>query len=248
MSASIIVGIDGSGPSRAAFAWSLTRAASIGAEIVAVHCIEEGSDSRGPEILEETVGAARTAARAVEIRSELVHGAAPWELAAVAHPGDLLVVGTHKTGYLNGRVLGTRSVIVASVAPCSVVVVPDATPTGRTGILVGVAADGASDAAVLAGAREAARLGEDLTLLHCTDSPQTGRTALADAVALVATVAPGLEVRSRLSRRRPAEALLDASRSASLLVVGSSRRGMDHLGSVAYEVLLNINTTVMVAR
>jgi len=159
MSASIIVGIDGSGPSRAAFAWALARATSIGAAILAVHCIEESSDSRGPEVLEETVSAARTAARGVQIRSELVHGAAPWELAAVARPGDLLVVGTHKTGFLNGRVLGTRSVIVASVAPCSVVVVPDATLAGRTGILVGVAADGASDAAVLAGAREAARLG-----------------------------------------------------------------------------------------
>lgn len=248
MSASIVVGIDGSGPSRAAFAWALARATSIGAAILAVHCIEESSDSRGPEVLEETVSAARAAARDVQIRSEIVHGAAPWELAAVARPGDLLVVGTHKTGYLNGRVLGTRSVIVASVAPCSVVVVPDATLAGRTGILVGVAADGASDAAVLAGAREAARLGEDLTLLHCTDATQTGRTALSDAVALVATVAPDLEVRSRLSRRRPAEGLLDASRSASLLVIGSSRRGMDHLGSVAYEVLLNINTTVMVAR
>ena len=248
MTGRIVVGIDGSGPSRAAFSWALARGRATGAELLAVHSVEEDSNPRGPELLDETIQAARAQAPGVEISAEVVHGAAPWELAAVAQPGDLLVVGTHKTGYLNGRVLGTRSVIVASVASCSVVVVPDSTVAGRTGILVGVASDGASNAAVLAGAREAARLHEDLTLLHCTDATEAGRTALADALALARTVAPDIEVRTRLSRRRPAEALLDASRSASLLVVGSSRRGMDHLGSVSYEVLLNINTTVMVAR
>lgn len=248
MTGRIVVGIDGSGPSRAAFAWALARAQATGAALLAVHSVEEDSDASGPELLEETIRTARAQTAEVEVRTEIVHGAAPWELAAVAQPGELLVVGTHKTGYLNGRVLGTRSIIVASVAPCTVVVVPDSTVAGRSGILVGVASDGASDAAVLAGAREAARLNEDLTLLHCTDATDTGRAALTDALALARTVAPDVEVRTRLSRRRPAEALLDASRSASLLVVGSSRRGMDHLGSVAYEVLLNINTTVMVAR
>lgn len=256
MTERILVGIDGSGPSRAAFSWALTRARATGASVLAIHSVEDGADDRGPELLDEALSTSREHAAGVVIASQLVHGSAPFELAALAEPGDLLVVGTHKTGYLNGRVLGTRSIIISSVAHCSVVVVPDAAPSGRTGILVGVATDGASNAAVIAGAQEAARLRADLTLLHCTDpttdgnpeATESGRAALADAVALAATVAPGLVVRSRLARRRPAEALLDASRSSALLIVGASRRGIEHLGSVACEVLLNINTTVMVAR
>lgn len=252
MNGRIIVGIDGSGPSRAAFSWAATRAHATKAAILAVHCVEDGgNDAAGVALLDETVANAEHVMPTVALDTRLLHGAAAWELAGVATAHDLLVVGTHKTGYLSGRVLGTRGIVVASAAPCSVAIVPDAAPGGRTGIIVGVGGSGASHDAVLVGAREAARLREGLTLLHANDGTEDGHAVIADAVALAASISPELDVRSRLSRRRPAEALLDASRSASLLVIGATRLSANrvrHLGSVSYEVLLNINTTVMVAR
>ena len=259
----IVVGVDGSGPSRAALGWALARAHDVGAPVLLAHVVDDEWGLAGPDVsaldadqgrlmLDEALSVARDFMPSLELSSRLVHGSPAWELVGLATKDDLLVVGTHKTGYLNGRVLGTRSVVVASVAPCSVVVVPDATAHGRQGILVGVAAGGSSDAAVVAGALEARRLRQDLTLLHAVPAgADDGAAGLAAAAALAMATVPGLAVRSRLSRRRPAEALLDASRTAVMLVLGPSRRepvNAGFLGSVTHEVLLNITTTVMVAR
>jgi nucleotide-binding universal stress UspA family protein len=60
-----------------------------------------------------------------------------------------------------------------------------------------------------------------------------------------------LVVRSRVSRREPAVALLDAARSASMLVVSPTRGPVDRagfVGSVTHAVLLNITSPVVVAR
>jgi len=253
MSGRIVVGIDGSGPSSAALTWAIARASATDLPLHLVHVVEPGADeTAASHLLETTVAAAGARMPRLTVTHQLLRGPAARGLAEAATPHDLLVLGTHKTGYLSGRVLGTRGLVVASAAACSVVIVPDATPASRRGILVGVGAHDPSHTAALAGAREAARLHEDLTLIRATDGdPVDGRALLADAAAAVVPLADGLEVRSRLSRRRPAEALLDASRSASLLVIGApsdETAATRHLGSVSYEVLLNINTAVMIAR
>jgi len=253
----IVVGVDGSGPSSAALTWALARASADDLPVLVVHVVEPGADpDTAEELLKSTIAAARARMPRLTLTGQLLHGPAARQLAEVATSHDLIVLGTHKTGYLSGRVLGTRGLVVASAAPCSVVVVPDAAPAGRTGILVGVDAHDPAHTAALAGAREAARLHEDLTLIRATPAASasdtgTDRAILADAAAAAVAVADGLEVRSRLSRRRPAEALLDASRSSSLLVIGApsdETAAQRHLGSVSYEVLLNINTAVMIAR
>jgi len=253
MSGRIVVGVDGSGPSCAALTWALARASATGEPVFVVHVVEPGADpAAAAQLLESTVESARERMPGLTITGQLRHGAIARGLAGVASPDDLLVLGTHKTGYLSGRVLGTRGLVVASAAACSVVVVPDAAPSGRAGIVVGIGAHDPHHTAALAGAREAARLREVLTLIRATDQDaDDSRAILAGAASAVTTIADGLEVRSRLSRRRPAEALLDASRSASLLVIGApsdETTAARHLGSVSYEVLLNINTAVMIAR
>lgn len=263
----ILIGVDDSGPSRAALVWALKRAREEHTDVTLVHVVDDEWGQAGSDVaVMETDAGARTlseAARfahdltpATRVTERLLHGSPAWMLAELAEPDDLIVVGTHKTGYLHGRVLGSRSIVVASVAPCAVAVVPDTPVSGRRGVVVGIGPGQSWHAAVVAGAREAAALRQELNLIHAlpghTDEGAVeGRATLAAASSLAVSTAPDIEVRSRLSRRQPVEALLDASRSASLLVVGASRRSAERagfVGSVTHDVLLNINAPVLVAR
>jgi nucleotide-binding universal stress UspA family protein len=256
-----IVGVDGSGPSGAALTWAIAHSARSGSDIVIHHVVDDewgqvgasfaqDETHAGERILLEALDQCRLAGRSA--RTALSHGSPAWELAAAGRPGDILVVGTHKTGYLRGRVLGTRSIVVASVAQCSVVIVPEDNLSHRHGIVVGVAAGTQSHAAIIAGAEEALRLRQELSLIHAgSEDGSDGRTLLSEAANLAATAAPGITIRRRVAQRRPSEALLDASRSALLLVLGTSRIDPDRagfIGSVTHEVLLNLNAPVMVAR
>lgn len=264
----ILVGVDGSGPSIAALDWAIGRALNLDAPLVAVHVVDDewgqmGSEyareetERGWRILHDAKSLVFQRSPNLDFSAHILHGSPAWELASAAEAGDLVAVGTHKTGYLRGRVLGTRSIVVASVAVCPVAVIPDAQLASRSGVVVGVAPGNAWRDAVRTGAREAERLRQELVLIHARPgsgesvrSEVLDRTLLADASDVAASVA-AVAMRTRTSRRRPAEALLDASRNASLLVVGASRResaNAGFVGSVTHDVLLNINAPVMVAR
>ncbi len=264
---SILVGVDDSGPSRAALVWALKRAREDGTEVCLVHVVDDewgqagagvaaGESVDGARMLADCMRLAHDLAPTVTLVEHLLHGSPAWTLAELAAPDDLIVVGTHKTGYLHGRVLGSRSIVVASVASCSVAVVPDTPVSGRHGVIVGVGPGTAWRAAVTTGALEAQTLGQELSLItalpgYTDEAAVDARAVLASASALAIEAVPTLEVRSRLSRRQPVEALLDASRSASLLVLGASRRSPERagfVGSVTHDVLLNINAPVLVAR
>lgn len=223
MAERIVVGVNDSGPSNAALRWAHERGLATGATVVSEHADPEA----GSPVL-ALINAART--------------------------HDLLVVGTHKTGYIHGRVLGTLGIEVAAHAQCSVAIIPENNLTGRGGIVVGVKDAQASRRAIIAGAREALRLRQDLTLLHAADSSEDAHAArelLASAVKVASDAAPGIAIRSRVSRRQRSEALLDASRAATLLVIdggADGESGSQYLSPVTHEVLLNINSPVIIAR
>ncbi|MDH6182076.1 nucleotide-binding universal stress UspA family protein [Microbacteriaceae bacterium SG_E_30_P1] len=257
----IRVGVDGSGPSRAAITWAAKRSARDHEALELVHVVdgewgqlgEDYADDarRGANgLLADALEVARRCAPDAPITTSIRQGSTAWELAVSAEPGDLLVVGTHKTGYLSGRVLGTRSVVVASTATSSVAVIPDTPVTARRGVVVGVAEGTPWEVAVTRGAQEAAHVGNELSLVNAAPG-DGGQRLLADAAALAADIHPALVIRRRVSRRRPAEALLDASRSAGLLVLGATRADTaraGYLGSTTHEVLLNLNSPVLIAR
>ena len=253
----IRVGVDGSGPSRAALAWALSRADRLQEPVVLVHVVdEEGSEpSAGTRVLDEAVSSALTLLPDLELTPRLVHGSVAWDLAQGMAVDDLIVVGTHKTGYLRGRVSGTRSIVVASMSPGSIAVIPDINLSGRSRVVIGIAESGALPDAVGVGANEAARTGQELALIHAIpDHPNAasqGRQLLTTASTLAAERAPGTVIRRRISQQRPANALLDASQASSLLVLGMSRRDPSRprvIGSVIHEVLLNINAPVFIAQ
>jgi nucleotide-binding universal stress UspA family protein len=297
-----VIGVDGSGPSDAALRWGVLRASALGARVVLAHVIEdewglighewaEDSERAGTAVLERALALCRQLRQDVAAEWVVLRGSPAWELAAFPEPDDLLIIGTHKTGYLHGRVLGSRSVLVASLAACSVVVVPDTSLRYRHGVVAGVDWSMGSTPAIISAAREAERTGDDVLLIHAAPRPgaparsmaglpmggdqlpgdraglsaevapsgddgetypvDAMRALLRDAMVVAREAAPGATVRTRVSRRCAAEALLDASRDACLLVVGVTRRadpGAAVIGSVTHDVLMNINAPVLVSR
>jgi nucleotide-binding universal stress UspA family protein len=270
-----LAGLDGSGPSVAALRWALHRADWYRANLAVVHVDEGERQSGAPSdaILganfpggSELIAATGVAAESypdVPVTTRFAVGNASDELARLSRDSDLLVIGTHKTGYLRGRTIGARGIYVASHTDCSVAVIPDVSLVSRRGIVVGISPATGSPVALLAGAREAQRLNQPLILVSASPSrgvpagrgdtldSATGKEALSEAVGTATAMMPGLEVHSRLSSRPPAVALLDASRDASLLVLGAeNEHDPTHsmIGPVTHDVLMNINVPVLIAR
>ena len=278
MKNTILVGIDGSSPSRAALVWSVTRAAATGAELFLVHVIDDEWGTVSHQMVEEIHRAAselidaesdfaRSLAPTVPVRSEILRGDPMIELAAVSAGAELVVVGTHKTGFLYGKAFGSRSLQLASTAHSPVAIIPERSLSTRHGIVVGVDDSSAGRAAVRFAAAEAERTNQELTLVRAWQLPalQAEKNALtvahelqvhdaaermmATALSLAKEKNATLVVRSRSIRRKPAEALLDASASADLLVIGSSRRhGPEQaaLGPVSHDVLINLGGPTLV--
>ncbi|MCU1446776.1 universal stress protein [Cryobacterium sp.] len=269
MTATYYIGVDGSGPSRAALRWGVRRAAERTAAVVLVNTVDDewglvGRDAaadaerQARELLVEESERVQALHTGVPLSTRIVHGGTAWELARLPQPEDLLIVGTHKTGFLRGRVLGSRSVQIASAARCSVAIVPDTTLESRHDVVVGVDGSDGCIAAVRIGAQEADRLDQDLLLVYAPPgrsdavderNPHTARLLMSAAAVATAT-ADRITVRRRVAHRDPAEALLDASFDAALLVLGVSARHGDHalIGSVTHDVLMNINVPVLIAR
>lgn len=277
MTSRYVVGVDGSEPSATALAWAVRHARRDGARLALVHVADpdqtmhglallDEAETAGERLLAETAGGIRSRHPELEVSTELLSGVPVWTIAEWAEPEDTVVVGTGKTGYVSGRVLGSRSVQFALAAPGDVAVVPVFDPRFREGVVAGV--DRASTAALIGAraAREAAERGTRLTLVHAVPahlaslSRSEGESPLALAAEAALAVEGMLEIRSRLSTRPPAEALLDASRGCALLVVGPGAAprlpfatapgapSRAPLGTTLNAVLLNANSPVLVAR
>jgi nucleotide-binding universal stress UspA family protein len=272
MTAKILVGIDGSSPSRAAVRWAVTRAAATASAVTLVQVLDDEWGIIGAEMLAEVE---RGAIRLVDAEADYARSLIPGvpiavtrlrgdpmiELAIASLDAELVVVGTHKTGFLHGRAFGSRSLQLAASAHSPVAVIPEAFSSLGHGVVVGIDDSSASHAALAFGADEAERGGQELVLVRAWKLPDlhgdhTGALSAAearqqasaerlmmDAVTAVHASHPALVVRCRSMRRAAAEALVDASTTANLLVIGSSRRhGVEQnaLGSVSHDVLLNL--------
>jgi nucleotide-binding universal stress UspA family protein len=262
-----VVAVDGSRPSAAALRWAVARGGGDGEPLVLVHVLEGESDDDDPEERGDEAALAgtrlltETTARLAEDHPDLVvshrllGGQVSRALAAFVEPDDLLVIGTGKTGFLHGRVLGSRSVQIAMSAPCSVAVIPDVDLRFRRGVVAGV--DRYDTAAMIAhsAAAEARSRGEELLFVQAEPERATrlnpadrADLAISEAVSQAHEGEPQLVIRSRVAARPPAEALLDSARDKALLVLGpgSGESGPSSMGSVVHDVLLNANAPVLI--
>lgn len=183
---------------------------------------------------------------------------------------EMLVVGTDRRPDNHGEAFGSVSFQVAIISQCAVAVVPASSAPESSGVVVGVDGSSDSDLAVERAASEARRMGQELVLVHASgeagpapslstgpvhgESPEperVGRVLLSASVEGLAGRYPGLVVREILDlQRAPADALLDASAHARLLVIGCKGRGGARVlvGSVAQHVLLNVQCPTLITR
>jgi nucleotide-binding universal stress UspA family protein len=168
-----------------------------------------------------------------------------------------MVLGSRGAGGLAGLLLGSTASRVVAHAGCPVLVLPDEADVlvrGRRSVVVGVEGRAGDEEVLAFAVDEAAARGTDLLAVHAweevvldtslrTVSPLADwagvvadeERALSEALAGWRDKEPDLEIREAVVRDRTARALVAASMTAQLLVVGHrSRRA---LGSTAHGVL-----------
>lgn len=132
----IVVGVDGSVPSRAALRWALDQARLAGARVRAVIAWEVPSYTGWGPVPHEDFGAAAGKLLAEAVRDALGFDAPEVEVLETALPGHpaqvlidasahaaLLVVGSRGHGAFAGTLLGSVSQLCVQHAHCPVVVV-----------------------------------------------------------------------------------------------------------------------------
>lgn len=142
----IVVGVDGSEPSRAALRWAVHQAELTGGSVQAVMAWhwpvmadgmgwapapEAGTSDFGEvaaKELAEVVAEQVSPAGATRVTTSVVEGSAAHVLLQAAAGADLLVVGCRGHGGFAGLLLGSVSQYLAHHSPCPIVIVRDRKP------------------------------------------------------------------------------------------------------------------------
>ncbi|WP_172582668.1 universal stress protein [Subtercola boreus] len=276
---SIVVGVDGSAPSRAAIRWSMHRAAATGSSVVLAHIVEDSLtvppehieakiQQTGNAFLQAELDFAHLVENHVPVTALLLQGDPLEQLAAASEHMVMVAVGTHKTGFVQGRVFGSKFIQLAARASSPVAFIPNFATRRRGGVVVGVGDVTEGQETIRFAAAEAARDGHDLTIVHCWEAPRTttprtpeeqaeatqfaallSETVLADAKVVAGQAQPELSIRVRSVHRPAAEGLIDVSAAVSLLIIGRSHRNASlpgTVGSTVHDVLLNLGGPTVV--
>lgn len=221
----------------------------------------------------EAVVRARAVAPEVDVSHSVIGGEPVGVLAAQSRAAELVVVGSRGLGTFNSLLLGSVAVHLAAHGHCPVMVVrgrPD--PTGP--VLLAVDGSPAGERAVDFAFAEASLRGAPLLALHAwstwTEPAHHGpgnppptvlydvdrlrgeeEQLLAEALSGHLPRYPDVTVRRRLVHDRARPALIEASESAQLVVVGARGRGGFAgllLGSVSQALLHHAHCPVTVVR
>lgn len=277
----IIAGADGSVAGQRAEEWAARKAKDLGLRLNLVRVVPGPWAFRRPSEYRDAMARARDlldteAARvsslvpSVELMTTRRTGETAQVLRLLSDTAEMVVVGSDRHPDSHGEGFGSVSFQAAVLSRCPVAVIPVDRPGDAAGVVAGV--DGSADSAValaLAGA-EAARMGEELTVVYAEPEPdpdpsghgqeaavddhasaQHGRMLLSAAADAVRHAGPELVVHEVLdSIDSPAEALIRAAAHARLLVIGCRGRGglRKPVGAVAEKVLLNLPCPTIITR
>ena len=249
----------------------LVHASDIEWLVAATLLVAADDDAVTDELLDLAVRDLRTRFPDLAVTAQVTTGAPAHDLIVASEHARVVVVGAH--GQTRARMpLGSVAHAVAMHAHSPVVVVREhADPQAASGpVVVGVDGSSCSLAAVAFAMEQAVRRHTPLVAVHAwwldfvdgvvvttPGSPQWQRAAEAMRHTVTQSLAgacaryPDVETTTRLVQARPAHALVEASREASLVVVGARGRGGFAgllLGSVSREVLMHAHGPVAVAR
>lgn len=275
----IVVGVDGSPGVSLALDWAAAEAERAGAPVTVVVAWSFGGITGAITKHEDAHDLAREAESrlaaqhpGVIVDHVLSGEAASYALIEASRGADLLVVGSRGFGGFRDLLLGSVGQHCLTHAPCSVAVIrpPEATAPGdrgegRSRIVVGVDGSAGSSRALDWAIDEARRSDARIDIVSSWVFPGTSgfvysvdvgiaeRASLVvdAAVDHVAATAPGLVVAGTTSEDPPAVALVEASRSAQLLVVGSRGLGAFAgllLGSVGHHLAIHAHCPLVVVR
>ena len=138
-SSRIVVGVDGSEPSKAALRWALRQADLTGATVEAVIAWEYPINAGSAPVIVDDAATGKFAATALqetvddvtrpgppaEVRTTVAQGNSARVLLNAAADADLLVIGSRGHGGFAGLLLGSVSQHCVSHANCPVVVIRD---------------------------------------------------------------------------------------------------------------------------
>jgi nucleotide-binding universal stress UspA family protein len=221
--------------------------------------------------LTDALHRAASEAPQVEITHDVVAGEALTVLEAQSRDADLVVVGSRGRGGFVGMLLGSTAVYLTAHGHCPVMVVRGERDAAGP-IVLGVDGSRAGEEAVDFAFAEAALRGAEIVAVHAwtpdnvplplappqlVDVPQAGAVAeseerlLAQALAGRQEKYPQVPVKHELVLGVTHEALIEASRTAQLVVVGARGRGGFTgllLGSVSQSLLQQAHCPVTVVR
>jgi nucleotide-binding universal stress UspA family protein len=229
---------------------------------------EGGLAAEADRLLREALAYATEGGADLEITGEVVTGAEAPVLLGEAGHAALIVLGSRGLGGFTGLLVGSVAQQVVSYAPGPVLVVRgESRETGP--VVVGVDGSDVSGDALEFAIVEAAARGADLVVLSTwwrvpdtreaelplvydiDDVQESQRRMVAGMVAKHRDRFPDLTVREEVRHGRAARALVEASATAQLVVVGARGRGGFAgllLGSVSQALLHHAHCPVAVVR
>lgn len=263
----IVVGYDGSEHAGAAVDWAALEAAERQRALVVVHAADYPGEPGplAPQVFsperarrsgrqKAVEGAARAwrVAPGVDVRAEVKLADPVRALLGASRTAELVVVGNRGHSEAVEVLLGSVSFAVSARAHCPTVVVPRAARR-RPGLPVVVGIDGRANClrALSFAADVAVRGSAGLMVLTAVGQDEDDAARVANAACAAVRVQwPDLtDVRSTVVDAPAGEALVEASRDASLVVVGSrGRGGFSGLvsGSVSHDAIVGAACPVAV--
>jgi nucleotide-binding universal stress UspA family protein len=223
-------------------------------------------------LLQDRVARVRGLAPSVPVTSDSSLGYASETLISLSGNAEVVVLGARGHGPLTQVLLGSVSAQVSAHAHCPVVVIrrPSTPGPDRPRVVVGVDGSANCQDAVGYAFEQAASRALGLTAVHVWSEElvdglaalavskqqheamvQERQAMLSEALVGWHSTYPDVDVREHILRAHPAEALVEESRQAELLVVGS--RGLGGfsgllMGSVSRAVLARASCPVGIVR
>jgi nucleotide-binding universal stress UspA family protein len=273
----IVVGVDGSEPARRALEWAAAQAGRTGATLdirtaaECEHLIDRpgGSENTPARLLRDAAGDVRRLAPEVATTEHVAPPPPAADLVAASAGAELLVVGARGRGGF-GVLIGSVGFHCLHLSHCPVVIVHPtsgaggSTPGGR--IVVGFDGTRSSVAALEWAARQAELTSSKVEVVTAWEWPKLFGTPTVvpsgyrpgdyveklvdEELAGSQRAHPTVSFLPSIVEEDPSRALVESSRDADLLVVGSRGRGElgSRLGSVSEHCAVHADPPVVVCR